>query len=170
MSISFIAIHSYIFKSVAPWGQNTLRGALYPTLPYYSFQVLMRRFKFHFRISWRKLETSSCWIGTWGRKTDGQLNMPDNSGKAKHLPVIPSGIGITILLGIFALPHTSSINHQAKMWDLKFRSEILKIVNLGWCLILLLQKKVPALRKQAWIKQLFYCDICFNVQLWHFRL
>ena len=34
MSISFIAIDSYILKSVAPWGQNTLRGALYPTLPY----------------------------------------------------------------------------------------------------------------------------------------
>ena len=34
MSISFIAIHSRILKYVAPWGQNTLRGALYPTLPY----------------------------------------------------------------------------------------------------------------------------------------
>ena len=34
MSISFIAIHSYILKSVALWDQNTLRGALYPTLPY----------------------------------------------------------------------------------------------------------------------------------------
>ena len=34
MSISFIAIHSYILKYVASRGQNTLRGALYPTLPY----------------------------------------------------------------------------------------------------------------------------------------
>ena len=34
MSISFIAIHSYILKFVAPWGQNTSRGAHYPTLPY----------------------------------------------------------------------------------------------------------------------------------------
>ena len=34
MSITVIAIHSYIVKYVAPWGQNTLRWALYPTLPY----------------------------------------------------------------------------------------------------------------------------------------
>ena len=30
MYISFIDIHSYILKYVAPRGQNTLRGALYP--------------------------------------------------------------------------------------------------------------------------------------------
>ena len=34
MSIYFIAIHSYILKYVAFWGQNTLRGTLHPTLPY----------------------------------------------------------------------------------------------------------------------------------------
>ena len=34
MSISFIAFHSYSLKYVAPWGQNTSRWALYPTLAY----------------------------------------------------------------------------------------------------------------------------------------
>ena len=39
MSISFIAIHSYILKYVAPRGQNTLRWALYPTLPYHIDEI-----------------------------------------------------------------------------------------------------------------------------------
>ena len=35
---------------------------------------------------------------------------------------------------------------------------ISKIAGLGWCLILLLQTKVPALKQDTQIKQLFYSD------------
>ena len=74
--------------------------------------------------------------------------MPDSSGKEE--PVGLSGVGITVLLGIPAT--TTHVTHHpliTKAECEKFRSEILKIGNLGWCLILFLQTKVPALRKEA---------------------
>ena len=122
-------------------------------------------FKFRFWIRRRKLKTSVCWIGTQGRKTDGQLDMPDNSGKEEYLPVILSGVGITILLGIPALPHTS-IKHKGNVWG------ILKW-NIEDCVSGVVfdstSNKGTYFKKRN-MKQLLYCDRWFNEQLWHVRL